>query len=57
MKNEELKMKNGFVFENVLGYGNPLTSKSLSFAIRILRFYRILIGRTFKAVDFNTKNY
>jgi four helix bundle protein len=46
MKNEEFRMKNGFVFEKELGYGNPITSKSLSFAIRILKFYKILIRRT-----------
>jgi four helix bundle protein len=46
MKNDELRMKNGFIFEKALGYGNPVTSKSFSFSIRIVKFYRVLLLRT-----------
>jgi len=46
MKNEELIMNTGFVFEKELGYSNPITSKSFSFAIRIVKFYKILFRRT-----------
>jgi hypothetical protein len=39
MKSAELKMKNGFVFEKEIGYGNPIVTKSLAFGIRIVKFY------------------
>jgi len=46
MKNEELRMKNGFVFEKEIGYGNPIVTKSLAFGIRIVKFYKILVTRS-----------
>ena len=39
-------MKNGFIFEKALGYSNPITSKSFSFSIRIVKFYRVVLLRT-----------
>ena len=39
-------MKNGFIFEKALGYSNPVTSKSFSFSIQIVKFYRVVLLRT-----------
>jgi four helix bundle protein len=50
MKNAELRMKSGFVFEKEIGYGNPIVTKSLAFGIRIVKFYKILFTR-FKEYD------
>ena len=46
MKNEELRMKNGLIFEKALGYSNLITSKSFSFSIRIVKFYLVVLLRT-----------
>jgi len=39
-------MKNGFIFEKALGYSNPVTLKSFSFSIQIVKFYRVVLLRT-----------
>jgi len=39
MKNAELRMKSGFVFEKEIRYGNPIVTKSLAFGIRIIKYY------------------
>ena len=46
MKSEELRMKNSFVFEKEVRYDNLIVSKSLAFAIRIVKFYKISLRRT-----------
>lgn len=46
MKSEELRMKNGFVFEKEVGYENLIVTKSFAFAIRIVKFYKISLKRT-----------
>ena len=39
-------MKNSFIFEKQIGYENSIVRKSLSFAIRIVKLYKILLKRT-----------
>ena len=33
------------VFEKVVAYGNPIVTKSFAFAVRIVKFYKLYIGK------------
>lgn len=44
-----MKIENGElrVFEKHIEYGNPLVEKSFKFAVRIVKFYKYQIGKSF----------